>query len=235
MRRYIEDHSTCPVMYRTCVACHRVEPRSDQRRSSTCTHEPHSSAAFVSCVAAYGSVRRRGSEERLRRRGARCDVRSTNSRSMRSCQRPTCTVTTRDCRSSVNFVLRAWVVTCHIRRPVERRMCGGARSTKFTQGPTGCAQSRMHLGTVHVCLRVSNVRVITSRRAPQVGPHRRTKKKTQKSRKSRSSLYRRRFREALTSRHRLRASLLDPRPRRIHRIRQLSQSRLHLLAHERIF
>ena len=58
-------------MYRTCVACHRVEPRSDQRRSSTCTHEPHS---FVSCVAAYGSVRRRGSEERLRRRGARCDV-----------------------------------------------------------------------------------------------------------------------------------------------------------------
>ena len=74
MRRYIEDHSTCPVMYRTCVACHRVEPRSDQRRSSTCTHEPHSSAVFVSCAAAYGSVRRRGSEERLRRRGARCDV-----------------------------------------------------------------------------------------------------------------------------------------------------------------
>ena len=69
----------------------------------------------------------------------------------------------------------------------------------------------------------------------KVGPQRRKKQKTQKSRKSRSSLYRRRFREALTSRHRLRASLLDPRPRRIHRIRQLSQSRLHLLAHERIF
>ena len=47
-------------------------------------------------------------------------------------------------------------------------------------------QSRMHLGTVHVCLRVSNVRVITSRRAPQVGLQRRTKKtKKNQSRKSR--------------------------------------------------
>ena len=60
-------------MYRTCVACHRVEPRFDQRRSSASTHEPHS---LISCVAAYGSVHRRGSEERLRRRGARCDVSS---------------------------------------------------------------------------------------------------------------------------------------------------------------
>ena len=189
MRRYIEDHSTCPVVYRTCVACHRVEPRSDQRRSSTCTHEPHSSAAFVSCVAAYGSVRRRGSEERLRRRGARCDVRSTNSRSMRSCQRPTCTVTTRDCRSSVNFVLRAsvkcfapntsgasWSVGCVAEH--------GARSSLEVE--TIWRQSRISVGHVHVCLRVSNVRVITSRRAPQVGPQRRTKKtKKNQSRKSR--------------------------------------------------
>ena len=60
----------------------------------------------------------------------------------------------------------------------------GARSSLEVE--TIWRQSRISVGHVHVCLRVSNVRVITSRRAPQVGPQRRTKKtKKNQSRKSR--------------------------------------------------
>ena len=168
----------------------------------------------------------------------RCAAQRSPTRSIRCLKRLTCTVTTRDCRSSVNFVLRAYVKRRHCTHPAPRGASDVWRSTEHEVHSRSRNQltssSRGSTGPVHVCLRVSNVRVITSRRAPSVGPQRRTKK-TQKSRKSRSSLYRRRFREALTSRHRLRASLLAPRPRRIHRIRQLSQSRLHQLAHERIF
>ena len=123
-------------MYRTCVACHRVEPRFDQRRSSASTHKPHS---LISCVAAYGSVHRRGSEERLRRRGARCDVRlpcHVHTRSIRY-ETSTCTVTTRDCRSSVNFVLRAWMGIHHykVTHPAPR----GASGHSSLQGDTSGA------------------------------------------------------------------------------------------------
>jgi hypothetical protein len=121
----------------------RMSPRRASVRLKafgTIHQRVNSSAAFVSCVAAYGSVRRRGSEERLRRRGARCDVSSPDHHHTFDTL-PSCNVHRHHPRLSLVGELRAACLDCklpvYIRRLVERRMCGGARSTKFTRGHQG--------------------------------------------------------------------------------------------------
>lgn len=106
----------------------------------------------------------------------------------------------------------------------------GARSSLDLKGDLVADRLTLYTCVSEYRTCVSSHRVERHASVPSAEP-----KKRKKKQKVSSSSYRRRFREALTSRHRLRASLLEPRPQRIHRIRRLSQSRLHQLAHERIF
>ena len=113
MLRYIEAR-----MYVPCRVSNvrRMSPRRASVRLKafgTIHQRVNSSAAFVSCVAAYGSVRRRGSEERLRRRGARCDVSSPDHHHTFDTL-PSCNVHRHHPRLSLVGELRAACLDCKL-------------------------------------------------------------------------------------------------------------------------